>query len=974
MSLIDQEANTWTPKNLQNFTVGDRSATEVFTAEALQVQFTLLTFSYVVATQSLQVFKNGLLLAPKTEWVELTTTTFALTAQTSLNDIIIAVGYTGAAVVPAPVVDFPDNTIWYEFIATLGLTSHPGIAVGQVIIGNYFDGNYTTGSAVRTSYTGTIDVNKAGNVADDDGLYYDADGLQFDILDVLVPEHYGARRNGTIDDSAAINTCWAFASNEERPTELLAGTYKVNSTLYYTPVNSTLQSCHITGAGRGYDTTSIRQTLIDGSSIVAAPVLIGQVTRGTYLGKFHIKGANGTLFSRIPNVKDYTYINSDYVKAGVQDNQFAPQCGIAIDGGVGTEPATPWVGVTYRSLSGGSHGGVFEEISISQCVVGIGHQLDPNTAQGDRFVWRDCHFVDCKVPMAFGNTQSRVLTVTDCNFSRFRTAIDSVDYGAGSSNNPVVSGCQFGTGFEMVSGSVVVPMTWTGNRCEQVHRIGSYGIGSATDSTAVTFRGNDWNFLSNEQGLRCPIIFESPTAGVTFIGEKIKEGGVAADYKPFNFLAHATVFDTCFFKVFDTDKFAIEGAIDLGNPIEFKNCIVTDVNSRIELGPVGNRGIQNSTRIVGVAGGQGIRGGVKSEYVAQDFDRYLNIQTVSNYVFSDTELTFDCTDVTYLLVGDYLYFLMEKIARSATQYRVIALQVTAIAAPAVTCLLQFDRLYYDETDTPTALKLYRQQWAPGAPLTGDTDGSNVLLNVSPTTFLRVGDWIIGKDLALNSRVTIVNGGTVTLNKATLQVTSGIDLYWDMIKSIDMTSRYSPIEIMQKSQPTPNLSLGIDIYLTSSTTTITDFDNGSTGREITIIAEHAVKITDGTNIFLEDSLDFVMAVSDTLTIIQKADGKWYETGRSINSQTLLSVLADNATPPVLGGKSFITGGTTAITDFDDGVPGQEIVILSEHAITITDGTNIILNGSANFVMAASDSLTLIQKADNKWYETSRMVNL
>jgi hypothetical protein len=85
------------------------------------------------------------------------------------------------------------------------------------------------------------------------------------------------------------------------------------------------------------------------------------------------------------------------------------------------------------------------------------------------------------------------------------------------------------------------------------------------------------------------------------------------------------------------------------------------------------------------------------------------------------------------------------------------------------------------------------------------------------------------------------------------------------------------------------------------------------------------------------------------------------------------LANDATPTVAGGSTFTTGGTTTITDFDDGVLGQTITVLSEHAITITDGTNIILHGSANFVMAAADSLTLVLKADNKWYETARMVN-
>lgn len=85
------------------------------------------------------------------------------------------------------------------------------------------------------------------------------------------------------------------------------------------------------------------------------------------------------------------------------------------------------------------------------------------------------------------------------------------------------------------------------------------------------------------------------------------------------------------------------------------------------------------------------------------------------------------------------------------------------------------------------------------------------------------------------------------------------------------------------------------------------------------------------------------------------------------------LADSATPSVKNAKLFLTGGTTTITDFTDGRTGQEIIILSEHAITITDGTNIFLSGSTNFTMASSDSLHLVQKADGNWYEISRSVN-
>ena len=88
---------------------------------------------------------------------------------------------------------------------------------------------------------------------------------------------------------------------------------------------------------------------------------------------------------------------------------------------------------------------------------------------------------------------------------------------------------------------------------------------------------------------------------------------------------------------------------------------------------------------------------------------------------------------------------------------------------------------------------------------------------------------------------------------------------------------------------------------------------------------------------------------------------------------ITTLANDATPTVAASNLFKTGGTTAITDFDDGVVGQTIKILSEHAITITDGTNILLNGSANFVMAAGDVLVLTMYNDQVWVEDSRQVN-
>ncbi|KKL85528.1 hypothetical protein LCGC14_1953800 [marine sediment metagenome] len=98
--------------------------------------------------------------------------------------------------------------------------------------------------------------------------------------------------------------------------------------------------------------------------------------------------------------------------------------------------------------------------------------------------------------------------------------------------------------------------------------------------------------------------------------------------------------------------------------------------------------------------------------------------------------------------------------------------------------------------------------------------------------------------------------------------------------------------------------------------------------------------------------------------------------SISDTLILSTvttLADDATPTVTASNLFKTGGTTTITDFDDGVVGQTIKILAAHSVKITDGSPIILAGGADYDMTVSDTLTLTMYDDQVWQEDSRSVN-
>lgn len=89
--------------------------------------------------------------------------------------------------------------------------------------------------------------------------------------------------------------------------------------------------------------------------------------------------------------------------------------------------------------------------------------------------------------------------------------------------------------------------------------------------------------------------------------------------------------------------------------------------------------------------------------------------------------------------------------------------------------------------------------------------------------------------------------------------------------------------------------------------------------------------------------------------------------------LITFTSGDATPSVKNATLCITAGTTAITDFDDGEVGQIIYIKATANITITDGAPIILNGSADYTMTDTDTLTLAMFDDQVWQEISRSVN-
>lgn len=82
-------------------------------------------------------------------------------------------------------------------------------------------------------------------------------------------------------------------------------------------------------------------------------------------------------------------------------------------------------------------------------------------------------------------------------------------------------------------------------------------------------------------------------------------------------------------------------------------------------------------------------------------------------------------------------------------------------------------------------------------------------------------------------------------------------------------------------------------------------------------------------------------------------------------------ATDTTPAVDGASRFSVSGGGTITNFLNGKNGQEITLITTGGgCTVAHNSNIRLNASANFVMAARATLTLVKFSDGVWIEVSR----
>lgn len=124
--------------------------------------------------------------------------------------------------------------------------------------------------------------------------------------------------------------------------------------------------------------------------------------------------------------------------------------------------------------------------------------------------------------------------------------------------------------------------------------------------------------------------------------------------------------------------------------------------------------------------------------------------------------------------------------------------------------------------------------------------------------------------------------------------------------------------------------------------------------------------------------FISCVTDITN--SRDENEWITdiVGRNYEGQIPFTVydqktLDNTGTPSVDDNTVVFTGGTTTITDFDDGVTGQSILVWALHTVEIDDGANISLQAEQDWVMETGDTLTLQMRSNGIWWENARSYN-
>lgn len=304
-----------------------------------------------------------------------------------------------------------------------------------------------------------------------------------------------ANRTSNQDVTTYLQEWLDYCSVNLKKGYLPAGLYKVSGPLWVTRTKqpSGFYTNNIEGDGGGYTLTESQSTIQ--TSDLENPCLIIQRGRGVTLSKIQITGAN----TATPNFPSFD--GSDYQSPGVRTNQFSPNCGIAIDPTLGSIPVEanryPALIDDYLGDTGGCKNILISEMSVRDFLVGV--MVSPNTSlQAEMVVVERSHIGGHEYGLSYGQPQSRMAIIENCDIEFCRVAVTGRDHGQVTGSIQKIDGCQFvhiaiGFRFEPNKSAVMVDNSYF----EVLRLICEFGQGFGQIKAPFSMSNCDFNFVRN---------------------------------------------------------------------------------------------------------------------------------------------------------------------------------------------------------------------------------------------------------------------------------------------------------------------------------------------------------------------------------------------------------------------------------------------------------------------------------------------
>lgn len=514
-----------------------------------------------------------------------------------------------------------------------------------------------------------------------------------------------------------------------------------------------------------------------------------QTGKGIRIRALELVGMNTFSFAT-PRLA-YTSDESGYVINGCRDNTNSPYSGIVIDpfgSAAGTSAGNRYPTYDAEYPAGQGNGGTtdlkVDDCRISGWVCNIMVTPNGNTQNAEQMDFSRIRTEQCKVAFAFGQLQSRSITIKDfTSWGNVLYFVNTSLYGAGSGQPPYIYGGNMAGHMKyfMYSTGSSVAMT----RIENLFMESLYSIGKINIDLLI-FDGCILKWGIPDASVATPHTFLSASKMVKFDGCFLFNSANGPNTKPLSFAVVQLQFKDCVFDTLPTNYTSFDDYVMKHCKVRHLNGSISGNNATISTDEI-CYGSPMSNRASAIVGWNQGFSETASNRTAISVSPHQNREalesgsvtlTVDSATNTATFTSADGTRWDPTLRGSVPVQLQNFVADEWGVTNYPTCFVVSVSGNTVTL-----SGLPPQVTTGSYLVYAMMPFRYHPPMIGNTtNGSNVITNVVPTgivqTNYRVGENIRGSGIPIGTYITARDNATntITLSRNCTATATGIDLY------------------------------------------------------------------------------------------------------------------------------------------------------------------------------------------------------